>query len=60
MADAGPAQGRPIVPERERACILAGLECVSYVTIFEEDTPEPLIDAIRPGMLVKSEKPRPA
>ena len=48
--------GRPIVPERERACIIAGLECVSYVTIFEEDTPERLIAAIRPGVLVKSKK----
>jgi len=48
--------GRPVVPERERARILAGLECVSYVTIFEEDTPERLIAAIRPDVLVKSEK----
>jgi bifunctional ADP-heptose synthase (sugar kinase/adenylyltransferase) len=52
--------GRPVVPEHERARILAGLECVDYVIIFEDDTPEQLISAIRPGMLVKSEKPRPA
>jgi len=48
--------GRPIVPDRERACILAGLECVSYVTVFEDDTPERLIAASRPDVLVKSRK----
>ena len=48
--------GRPIVPEQERALILAGLECVSYVTIFEEDTPERLIAVFRPDVLVKSGK----
>ena len=48
--------GRPIVPEQERAFIIAGLECVSYVTVFEEDTPERLIAAIRPDVLVKSKK----
>jgi D-beta-D-heptose 7-phosphate kinase/D-beta-D-heptose 1-phosphate adenosyltransferase len=52
--------GRPVIPEQERARILAGLECVNYVTIFEDDTPEQLIAAIRPGMLVKSKKERPS
>ena len=51
--------GRPAVPEQERARVLAGLECVSYVTIFEDDTPERLIAAIRPDVLVKSAKENP-
>ena len=52
--------GRPIVPQQERARILAGLECVDHVTIFDDDTPEQLISAIRPGMLVKSKKENPS
>ena len=44
---------RPIVPEEERTAILAGLRAVSYVCIFDEDTPEDLIRAVRPDILVK-------
>ena len=51
---------RPIVFQQERACILAGLECVDYVTVFEEDTPEGLITAIWPDVLVKSAKENPS
>src|SRR2546421_8948401 len=35
--------GRPLVPEQERAEILAALTCIDYVTIFDEPTAGPLI-----------------
>lgn len=44
---------RPILTELERAQILAGLESVSYVTIFDEPTPAQLIQALLPDILVK-------
>lgn len=45
--------GRPINPLDDRAYILAGLESVTYVVPFEEDTPLELITAIHPDVLVK-------
>lgn len=47
----GPA--RPIIGERDRAAMLAALECVSGVVVFGEDTPHNLLNAIRPDVLVK-------
>jgi D-beta-D-heptose 7-phosphate kinase/D-beta-D-heptose 1-phosphate adenosyltransferase len=44
---------RPILNENERSLMLAGLESVSYVTIFSEDTPRNLILLLRPDVLVK-------
>ncbi len=44
---------RPINALEDRAYILAGLESVSFVVPFEEDTPYELISAIRPDILVK-------
>lgn len=44
---------RPIIPQDERAYILASLEVVDYVTIFEEDTPLALIEYVEPDILVK-------
>jgi len=44
---------RPVVGERERAKILAALEAVDAVVLFDEDTPLKLIEAIRPDVLVK-------
>ena len=44
---------RPIVPQKERASVLAALACVDYVTIFNEDTPHNLIDQLRPDLLIK-------
>lgn len=44
---------RPVVPEDDRAFLVAALECVDAVTIFEEDTPYELIAALRPAVLVK-------
>lgn len=44
---------RPILPENERAVLLSALEPVDYVTIFEDDTPIPLLEALKPEVLVK-------
>jgi D-beta-D-heptose 7-phosphate kinase/D-beta-D-heptose 1-phosphate adenosyltransferase len=44
---------RPILPENERAELLAGLACVDYVCLFSEDDPRELIKAVQPGVLVK-------
>lgn len=44
---------RPIVPEGERGEVLAGLESVDMVVLFNEDTPIKLIEAIEPDILVK-------
>ena len=44
---------RPVQPEAVRAAVLAGLPSVDAVTVFEEDTPEALITALRPDVLVK-------
>lgn len=44
---------RPVNPEGDRAAIVAALECVDYVTVFEGDTPIPLLEAIRPDVYVK-------
>ncbi len=44
---------RPIIPENERAELLAGLEMVDFVCTFDEDTPLEAILKIRPDVLVK-------
>ena len=44
---------RPYLSEMERAEILASLECVDYVTIFSEQTPDKLIKLIKPDFHVK-------
>jgi len=45
--------GRPVQDERARAEVLAALEAVDLVAIFEEDTPIKLITQIKPSVLVK-------
>jgi rfaE bifunctional protein nucleotidyltransferase chain/domain len=45
--------GRPVFPELERAEILAALECVDAVVIFDELTPRSVIAALLPDVLVK-------
>lgn len=45
--------GRPFMPERERAEIVAALECVDLVTIFDEPTVTETILAIRPDIHTK-------
>ena len=44
---------RPIINETERATILDNLKCVDYVTFFDEETPEKLIESLIPDILVK-------
>jgi D-beta-D-heptose 7-phosphate kinase / D-beta-D-heptose 1-phosphate adenosyltransferase len=44
---------RPIVPETERAEVLAALACVDYVFLFDDPTPQRIIEAIVPDILVK-------
>ena len=44
---------RPIQDEQGRARILAALQCVSAVVVFDEDTPLNLINALKPDVLVK-------
>ena len=45
--------GRPVQSEAARAAVLASLETVDAVVIFEDDTPLALIEALRPDVLVK-------
>jgi rfaE bifunctional protein nucleotidyltransferase chain/domain len=45
--------GRPVIPENQRAEVLAALEMVDYVAIFEEETPYELIKLLKPDVLVK-------
>ena len=47
----GPA--RPVLPESDRSELLASLEMVDYVVLFDEPDPYELISAIRPNVLVK-------
>jgi rfaE bifunctional protein nucleotidyltransferase chain/domain len=44
---------RPVVGERDRAEVVAGLGCVDHVVIFDEPDPGDLIAAVRPAVLVK-------
>jgi len=46
---------RPIHCEEDRAEVLAALECVDYVVLFDEDEPVSLIEALVPDVLVKGE-----
>jgi D-beta-D-heptose 7-phosphate kinase/D-beta-D-heptose 1-phosphate adenosyltransferase len=46
-------EGRPVQDERARAEVLAALEAVDLVVIFEQDTPIKLITQIKPSVLVK-------
>jgi len=45
--------GRPILPEAERAELLAALEMVDYVVLFDEETAELLVSQVRPDVYVK-------
>ncbi|SEQ92074.1 D-alpha,beta-D-heptose 7-phosphate 1-kinase [Amphritea atlantica] len=46
-------EGRPINPVERRKAVLSGLEAVDWVVSFAEDTPERLLEQIRPEVLVK-------
>lgn len=45
--------GRPLVPEEERAEILAALTCIDYVTVFDEPTASELLSLLQPAIYVK-------
>ena len=45
--------GHPILPSGQRARILAALEDVDLVTVFDEDDPIPLLKSLRPDTLLK-------
>src|SRR5258707_9396876 len=47
--------GRPVYPAAERARILAALEAVDYVVVFEETRAEKIIRAVKPDVLIKGE-----
>jgi D-beta-D-heptose 7-phosphate kinase/D-beta-D-heptose 1-phosphate adenosyltransferase len=47
----GPA--RPVRTDAERAVLLAALECVDAVVVFDEDTPRELVTALLPDVIVK-------
>ena len=49
-------EGRPIYPEAERAELLLALRWVDCVTVFSEDTPQAVIEKIRPDVLVKGDE----
>ncbi|MCA8987631.1 MAG: D-glycero-beta-D-manno-heptose 1-phosphate adenylyltransferase, partial [Planctomycetaceae bacterium] len=49
----GKAPDRPIFTSNDRASMLASLECVDYVVVFEESTPNEVLKKIRPDLLVK-------
>ena len=46
-------EGRPILPESDRAEIISALECVDNVVIFDEETPLNIIKILNPDILVK-------
>lgn len=45
--------GRPLVPARQRAEVLAALACVDWVVVFPEPTPRELLAALRPDVYAK-------
>ncbi len=49
----GKGPDRPLNGEGDRAALLAALACVDAVTFFDEDTPQALIAALRPDIIVK-------
>jgi rfaE bifunctional protein nucleotidyltransferase chain/domain len=49
----GKGPERPLNTEADRACVLAALESVSLVTLFDEDTPVELLKFVRPQLYVK-------
>ncbi|MFM6984579.1 MAG: D-glycero-beta-D-manno-heptose 1-phosphate adenylyltransferase, partial [Chitinophagaceae bacterium] len=55
----GKSPSRPIQDQDARAYLIAALESVSYVILFNEDTPKELIDAVIPDVLVKGSDYKP-
>lgn len=52
-AQRGKGSKRPIIPQDERAELIAGLGCVDYVLLFSEDTAIGLVEALKPHFYVK-------
>ena len=50
---------RPMIPQHERAVMLSALDCVDAVVVFDHDTPQVLIEEVRPEVLVKGADYRP-
>lgn len=46
-------ESRPINNENDRAFVLAALSFIDYIILFEEDTPQRLIEQVKPDILVK-------
>ena len=46
-------EGRPVMPENERAEIISAIRGISYVTIFHEDSPSRLLGVLRPDFQCK-------
>ncbi|MDD5426327.1 MAG: D-glycero-beta-D-manno-heptose 1-phosphate adenylyltransferase, partial [candidate division Zixibacteria bacterium] len=44
---------RPIFSQKDRATVLLALKAVDYVVIFKEDTPDKIIQKVKPDILVK-------
>ena len=55
----GKSPERPINNEETRAVILAGLECIDAIVLFDEDTPYDLIAFVQPDVLVKGDDYKP-
>jgi len=51
---------RPIVGEQDRAALVRALACVDLVILFDDDTPQRLIEAVKPDVLVKGADYAPA
>ncbi len=50
------SKDRPIVPQDQRAHILAALSIVDYVHVFDEDVPMPFLEAVKPDVHVNGEE----
>lgn len=48
-------EGRPVVPQGDRARLLAAFEAVDYVCVFDQPTPAELVKRVKPDVLVKGE-----
>ena len=45
--------GRPVVSQVDRAALLSAMACVDAVAVFDEDTPETVLDRLRPDVWAK-------
>jgi rfaE bifunctional protein nucleotidyltransferase chain/domain len=45
--------GRPLQPQADRAAVLLALDCVDAVAVFDDDTPAPTLERLRPDLFAK-------